>query len=87
MARILVRHNNKFKLWCTTIDQWVSPLLNELDMVAYLMGEGDPVKHTFKEAFKRVRRIGYPKRQLKFLNDFYDNCYERLSRLSRRNGK
>ena len=88
MARILVKHDDKFRLWCNTVDVWLTPLLNELDMAKALM-ELEYEGHTFDEAFNRIRRIrtktDYTRPHLKWLKTFFDDRYDELCRTDRRN--
>lgn len=38
MARLVVKKShNKYKLFCNTIDQWVSPILSKRGMVDYML--------------------------------------------------
>ena len=39
MSRFLVKRNNKYKLFCDTLDQWVSPLLGKDKMIEYMYSE------------------------------------------------
>lgn len=86
MARILVRHNKKYRLWCNTRDIWMSPLLGISAMASFLMKEKyEP--HTRAEAYTRIRRTGkdYTKEHKKWLEEFFDNQYEDLCQRDKEN--
>ena len=89
MARILVQtplKRKKFRMWCTTIDQWVTPSMNEGEMLHHL--QTCPYeKHTKKQAFRRCFRIDYAADHKVWLKENYDDCYQQLCRIDRRNRK
>lgn len=85
MARILVQHNKKFRLWCDTADLWVTPLMNGRDMIEYLVNKHfEP--HTYEEAIDRIKRKGYDKKHLEWLDKWFDSNYEHLCLTSKNNG-
>lgn len=82
MANILVRKNKKFRMWNTTVDAWVSPLMDAPTTMEYLLENRDA--DTVSEAYKRVHRIGYTKQNLQWLKKYFDSQYDRLSRMHRK---
>ena len=88
MARILVkRPSGRCRLWCNTVDMWVSDLLDPEAMVEYLATEWvEP--HTRQEAWDRINRIWqgkpYDAERLAILDRHYDSRYRALCAEDRR---
>jgi hypothetical protein len=80
MADILVRYkNNRYRMWNTVVDQWITKIMNYDQTIKYLMFN----EHTKNEAIVRVNRKNYKKDHLHWLNKFFDSRTSLLSRLDR----
>lgn len=86
MARILVRipknKIRKYRLWCTTVDSWVSAAMDKDTMTVELM---DNWEHSFAEASDRIDRKDYEKDHCKNLEEWYDNNQGSLNYMHRKN--
>jgi len=80
--RILVRTPNKlkkFRLWCDTVNVWVTESMTREQMLDYLVNHHyEP--HTRQEAKERVDRKGsdYDAELLEWLNTWFDSRYRSL---------
>lgn len=88
MGMILVQYKTeklqikRWRMWYTVVDKWVSKPMNREEAIDWLINDwSEP--HSRKKAIERVDRIGYPKRDLDWLNEHFDSCVKQLSRIHR----
>ena len=72
MARLLLKKaENKYRLFCNTLDRWVSPTLSGDLMIEYLNNEWVE-KHTKTEAIERVMMLEIEEESPEFYS--YSEC-------------